>query len=62
MMTRRRYTTEDDTKIVALKAEGKSFGEIALLIGREKTSVAGRYNLLKKTAEAKNEIPQTTHQ
>ena len=52
-LTRKRYVKEEDEKILKLHSEGKSFGEIALELQREKTSIAGRHKKLLKRLEDK---------
>ncbi len=60
------YTEADETKLMALKQDGKSFDEIANILGRKVDAVRSKWYLLNHRAKRANskklpKIPRAAH-
>ena len=58
-ISRRRFTPEEDATILAMRGDNKSYGEIGLTLGREKTGVAYRHKILLRAGKNINNVDLT---
>ena len=54
MLSERRWTLEDEQKLLELRAEGRTWREIAFQLRRTEAAVMGRFMKLKTQLKARN--------